>query len=430
MESKVIGLLEKKLMPIANKMNRNKFLASVKDGFLITVPIIIFGAICTIIPSLPYLNKVIGETGVDTLRGLLGHASSITMNLTALIISFSIAYNLCRRYKVDSLFGGFIGLLSFLMLIPFSTEVEGKIIEGVIPVSSLGAQGMFLAMIASIFSAIIYKTIVKKGWTIKMPEGVPEAVSRSFSSLIPMTITLAAFLLIRIGFTYTGYKDALTFIYQILQIPLMGLGNNLISTLIAVFFINLFWFFGLHGTIIVYSVLDPIWMSLSQQNFDLIASGQQATNVINKQFIETFFNGLGGPGGIFGVVLILLFICKSKQLKELGKLSAPANLFNVMETVAFGLPVVLNPTVIIPFILCPLITTTIAYFATISGLVPIATVAVPWTVPPIINGIVATGSLAGGILQIVNIAIAFIIWLPFIKSLDRQALKNQLDKDK
>ncbi|SKC61381.1 PTS sugar transporter subunit IIC [Maledivibacter halophilus] len=423
MNNKVTELLENKLMPIAVKMNQNRYLASIRDGFLVSVPFIIFGSICVIVPNLPYLNKIIGDSGVENIGSYLGHASLITMNLTALIIAFSIAYNLGRRYEVNSLYAGFISLMSFFMITPFSLTVEGKVIDGIIPMQYMGAQGMFVAMITSILATEIFRFVIKKGWTIKMPNGVPKAVTESFSSLIPLIITLISFFIIKIVFQYTGWGNAHEFIYKVLQTPLMGLGNNLFSVLIATTFIQLFWFFGLHGTIIVYSVIDPIWMSLSQQNFDAINAGGEAVNIINKQFIEVFYNGLGGPGGIIAVTIILLFIAKSKQLKQLGKLAAPADLFNVMETVVFGLPVVMNPIVLIPFILCPLVTNIITYFSMKLGLVPIAHIAIPWTVPPILSGILATESIAGGILQLINIVVAILIWLPFVLILDKQKLE-------
>ena len=232
--------------------------------------------------------------------------------------------------------------------------------------------------------------------------------------------------MIRFLYTLTSYKNALDFVYTVFQIPLLKMNNNIFSFIIAVILVQLFWFLGIHGNQLVGSIMYPIWGALSQENFDLVAAGKEPLNVINRQFFDIFFNGMGGPGGLLAVLIILLFFCRSQQLKSLGKLSAPADIFNVMETIAFGMPIVLNPLILIPFIITPVITTTISYFAMVSGLVPIAVNAIPWTTPPILNGILATNSLAGGILQLINIVIAFFIYLPFMRLIDKKMLEKEV----
>jgi cellobiose PTS system EIIC component len=129
------------------------------------------------------------------------------------------------------------------------------------------------------------------------------------------------------------------------------------------------------------------------------------------------------------VVLAILLFMKSKQMKQVGKLGLGPGLFNVNEPIIFGLPIVMNPIVIVPWILAPMVVTLVSYFAMSTGLVPPPTgVAVPWTVPFFINGIMATNSLAGGLLQIVNLAIVFVIWFPFLKTMDRMNVKKELEE--
>ena len=415
--NKFLDILEAKLVPIASKMNRNKYLTSVRDGFIVTIPLTIFGSIFLLIPNFPFLENVVGKEMVATLNQYLGHASTITMNLTSLVIAFAIAYNLARKNKVEPVFGGFVGLFSFLMLVPFTTDTAG---DAAIGLGVLGAQGMFLALISALLSGVFYNIFLKKGWTIKMPDDVPENVAKSFSSLIPLVLSLTFFLIIRILFTFTPYENALSFIYEILQIPLAGLGGTLGSLLLAAFCVQLLWFFGLHGALIVGAIYEPILMMLSQQNFDLIAAGAAPVNVINQQFYQLFFTALGGSGSFMALALAMIFFSKKKEHKEIGKLGLPASLFNIAEPILFGLPTVLNPLCFIPLILGPLVTIPIAYYAVQWGLVPIVKYVVPWTTPPIINGIISTGSLSGGILQLIMIVIMFFIWLPFVKLMGKE----------
>ena len=208
--------------------------------------------------------------------------------------------------------------------------------------------------------------------------------------------------------------------------PLISLGSGLLATLVAIFAIQILWFFGLHGQIIVNSVLDPIWNTLSLENYEAFVAGTDIPNVITKQFIETFTVGMGGTGMTLAVIVGIFIFCKSRQMREVAKLAAPSGVFNVNEPIIFGLPIVMNPTILIPWVIAPMLVVAVSYFAMETGLVPKTTgVAVPWTVPMFFSGILATNSLRGGLLQIVNFAIVFVTWMPFIKSLDRFTIKNE-----
>jgi PTS system cellobiose-specific IIC component len=194
----------------------------------------------------------------------------------------------------------------------------------------------------------IYKRIIAKGWTIKLPDSVPPAVSKSFSAMIPGSVTLSIFLVIRILFGLTSYGNIHDFVYTVIQTPLVALGGGLPATIVAVLLIQLLWFFGLHGQIIINSVLDPVWNTLSLQNLDALQAGKELPNIITKQFIDTYTVGIGGTGMTLAVVAAMLFVMKSKQLRETGKIAAPAGIFNVNEPVIFGLPIVMNPMIFIP----------------------------------------------------------------------------------
>lgn len=106
--------------------------------------------------------------------------------------------------------------------------------------------------------------------------------------------------------------------------------------------------------------------------------------------------------------------------------AAPLFIFNVSEPMTFGLPVVLNPIAFIPWILAPLASTTISYFAIAVGLVPRPIGAtVVWTTPILFSGWVGTGSIAGAILQIVTVVVMTVIWVPFLMAMDKEYLKEE-----
>lgn len=422
--NRIMRLLDKYLMPLANKLNNNIYLTVLRDAFMLAFPLVIFGSIFVVIANLPYLNLILGDNGLDQLKTLLNVAPDATMAIMTLFTVTGIGYYLSKHYEVEAIYGAVVSLSAFLILTPFNiiTGETNAVIGGVIPVERLGAKGMFVGIIAGFISAEIYRKIVQKKWVIKMPEGVPEAVSKSFSSLIPAVCTLTIFLMIRTAFYYTPWSNIHDFIYESIQTPLMALGDGLLATLFAIFFIQLFWFFGLHGQIIVNSVLDPIWRALSLENYEAFKAGaEQLPHIVTKQFVDTFTVGMGGTGMTLAVIAAIFIVGKSRQLKELGKLAAPSGIFNVNEPVIFGLPIVLNPLVLIPWMISPMVVTAFTYFVMKIGFVPPPTgVEVPWTMPIFFSGMLATNSLAGGILQIVNFIIVMIIWLPFLIAIDKQ----------
>ncbi len=430
-DNKMFNMISKLLMPMATYLNNSRYLQVLRDAFMLAFPITMFGSIIVVIANLPFLDRFMSESTLNIFKSSLGIAPSATMGIMSLFVVFGIGYYLSKSYEVEAVFGGVISLVSFLLVTPFVIEIEGmsEAVGNVLPLDRLGAKGMFLAMITGFLSAEMYRFVVQKNWTIKMPDGVPPAVAKSFSALVPALLTLSVFLSINIIVTNIFEMNLHDIIFDVVQQPLVKLGNGLIPTLIAIFFVQLFWFFGLHGQVIVNSVMDPIWNTLSVENLTAYTSTGEVPNIISKQFIEIYTVGLGGSGSTLAVVVAILLFLKSKQLKQIGKLSIGPGLFNVNEPVIFGLPIVMNPLIMIPWIVAPLVTVTVTYFAMSTGLVPPPTgVAVPWTVPMFLSGIMATNSLAGGLLQIVNFFIILTIWFPFLKFIDRMNLKKELEE--
>ena len=415
-----IDNLAEKLTPLAGKLGSNRYLAVLRDAFMLSFPLTMFASIVVVLNNLPFWSDDLK----GTLGGLFGNGQNATMSIMTIFVTFGIGYYLTRSYDEDGVFGGAVSLASYLILTPFNfTTAEGAEVSGALSLDRLGAKGMFIGMLAAFIAAEIYVRITKKGIVIKMPEGVPDAVARSFASLIPAISTLTVFLLLNAlvsGVFTTNLHDV---IYTVIQKPLVGLGSGLPATLLSLFFVQILWFFGLHGQIIVNSVMDPIWNTLALENLDAFKAGEALPHIITKPFMETFTVGLGGSGMTLMVVILMAFVMKSRQMKDIGRLAIGPGLFNVNEPVIFGLPIVLNASILIPWVLTPLIVTTINYFSMASGLVPAPTgVTVPWTVPLFFSGMMATNSLMGGLLQLIDVAIVGVMWYPFLKVVDKANL--------
>ena len=419
------GFIDKlggKLLPIAGKLGENRYLKVLRDAFMLAFPITMFGSIVVVLNNLPFFS----DTLQDNLGNLFGNGQNATMSILTIFVTFGIGYYLSKSYDVEGVFGGAVSLASYLILTPFTMVTEsGEAVTGVLSLDRLGAKGMFIGMIAAFLAAEIYTRIVKKGIVIKMPDGVPPAVANSFAALLPAIITLATFLLLNAaisGFFDTNLHDV---VYTAIQQPLTALGSGLPATLIAVFFIQFLWFFGLHGQIIVNSVMDPIWNTLGLENLAAYQAGEALPHIVTNPFMDVYNVGLGGSGGTLVVVLLLAFFMKSKQNKEIGRLALVPAIFNVNEPLIFGFPLVLNTSIFIPWVIAPLVTTTFNYAVMAAGIFPIPTgVAVPWTIPVIISGFMATNSFMGGLLQIIDMVIIGLIWFPFLKLVDKVNLST------
>lgn len=416
--NKFLDSISDKLLPVANKLASNRYLSILRDAFMLAFPLTMFGSIVVVICNLPFLNDEMKAI----LNELLGSGQSATMSIMTVFVTFGIGYYLSKSYDVESIFGGAISFASFLILTPFFvTSDSGETISNVLSLDRLGAKGMFLGMIVSFIAAEIYSRTSRKGWQIKMPDSVPPAVAKSFAALIPAILTLSIFTAINAIVTVGLNTNLHDVIYNIIQVPLVGLGSSIWATLLAIFFIQFLWFFRLHGQILVNSVMDPVWNTLMFENLEAYKAGEHLPHIITKPFMEVFTVGLGGSGMTLAVVIIMAFFLRKKQYRDVGRLALGAGIFNVNEPVIFGLPIVLNATILIPWVIAPIIVTAFNYFVMAIGIVPAPTgVSVPWTVPIFFSGIIATNSLAGGLLQIVDFILVGFIWYPFLRMLDKQ----------
>lgn len=410
--------ISEKILPLANALGQNRYLTVLRDAFMLSFPITMFGSIVVVINNLPFFN----DATKGTLSTLFGNGQNATMSIMTVFVTFGIGYYLSKSYDVEGIFGGAVSFASFLILTPFFMTTEsGETITGVLSLDRLGAKGMFIGMIAAFLAAEIYCRVTKRGWQIKMPDGVPPAVTKSFAALIPAIVTLTIFLMINAIMTGVFHANLHDVIYELIQKPLTGLGSSLPATLLALFLVQFLWFFGLHGQIIVNSVMDPIWNTLMLDNLESYQNGEALPHIVTKPFMETFTVGLGGSGMTLAVVILMAFVLKKKQYRDVGRLALAPGIFNVNEPAIFGMPIVLNATILIPWVVAPLVVTTFNYLVMAAGLVPAPTgVSVPWTVPVIASGVLATNSWLGGLLQVIDVVLVGMIWYPFLRILDRQ----------
>lgn len=419
--------LEEKFMPVAAKVGSQKHVQAIRDELILSMPLTIAGSIFLILAFLPisgYYEFMAGIFG-DGWMGKVLYPVRATFDIMAIFGCIGVSYRLAEKNKVDCLSSVALALMTFMILTPFKVSFMNNTVEA-IPLMYTGSAGLFGAIISSIISVEIYSWFIRKNIVIKMPENVPPAVAKSFVALIPTLALMTGTLIVRLILENTSLQNVHELLKVILTTPLKTLVGSWWGLAIIIAVIQLFWIAGLHGSTIILGMIGPVLGLLGDQNRLAYEAGAEIPNIIGGPFFDIFIS-LGGGGGTFALAFLLAFVSRSRQLKEIGKISVGAAFFNINEPIIFGLPIVMNPYLIIPFFITPLVTGLIGYFSVATGLLPkLPGISVPWTTPPLISGYLASiGSFRYVILQVILIVIGMIIYLPFFKAFDNKILEDE-----
>lgn len=421
---KIMEKMETVLTPIASKVGSNRLLKAISTAFNMIMPIIIIGAIFSLLSSMQITayQNFLSQTGIGPILSLVG---KFTTDMLAVYVAFTAAYAYVRNegMSADAVPAGLLSILAFFIMTPLASMAVNEVPTTFISFDYLGSKGLFTALIVGIIVGYIYSVIVKKGWVIKMPDGVPPTVAKSFSALIPGFIITAIFLVINGIFSTTTGVTFSEWFYGIISAPLSALSGSLATYMILGFFASVFWFFGIHGGQVAMPFLFMLFMQAGAENQAAYASGQPMTNILTMGLFT--FLMLGGIGNTIGLSIDMLLFSKSDRYKALGKLAILPSWCGINEPIVFGMPLILNPVMAIPFFFVPQIITLITYFAMTSGLVSLPRIAMGATgTPLLLDGWLICG-LSGIILQIVLIVISVILYYPFFKVQDNIAWKDE-----
>ncbi|KWU67336.1 PTS lactose transporter subunit IIC [Bacillus mycoides] len=420
---KFIAFMEKYIVPVAGKIGSQRHLAAIRDGFIAVMPLILVGALASLINGFPseafqeFMKGLFGETWKQVGGGMW----TASFAILALIIAFTTSYNLAKSYGVDGLSAGIISFGALIILTPTTPK------EGGLNLAWTGAQGLFVAIIVALLVTEVFRFFVQRNITFKMPDGVPPAVLRSFAAIVPAFVILTVVAGIQLAVKLAG-TSVHEFIFNTIQSPLQSLAGTLPSAIVIVLLVHLLWFFGLHGPNIVGGIIEPLYLPALEKNMKLFQGGTSAfdvPNIITKPFFDTFVY-LGGSGATLAFLVVVLLVAKSAQLRGVSRLSIGPGAFNINEPVIFGTPIILNPILFLPFIITPIVLVITSYTAISIGWVPKTVVMIPWATPPIISGYLVTGGhLSGAILQLFNFVIAMVIYYPFVVLSDRSVVRTE-----
>jgi len=429
------SIIEKYVLPAALKIAGQKHVLSVRDGIILNMPFMLIGSFFLIFAYLPvpgYAQMMSSLFGPAWQEKVL-YPVKATYDIMAIISAFGIAYRLAEKNRtIDPPTPRAVSLVAFIMTIPqhiMFTPAEGgaaQFVKGVLPMGQIGSQGLFVAILIALLSTEIYRFINNRNLVIRMPEGVPPAVAKSFLALIPGFCVLAVVLALRLLVEATPFGDINTLITELVGIPMSHVGGSLPGMIISVLLIGILWMLGLHGDTIVLVFIRPVWLSNMSENLEAFQNGLPIPHIITQQFYDLWI-APGGTGALLGLVIFMLIRSRSAQMKQLGKIAAPGGLFNISEPMVFGIPIVMNPYLVVPFILTPVVLVIVSYVAMTTGLVAKpAGIALPFTTPIVVSGYLATGGhISGSVLQIVNLGISLVMYYPFFRIWDNLKYREE-----
>lgn len=411
--------VEDSFLKVSGKIQSNDYISSISHGLMSTMPLMMVGAIGSIFNQLgiPAYQKFLQTSGLKKITVL---PNEIGTNLFALFAVFAIAYAFAKKRKHDGLTAGILGLMAFLFVTPLHFSKTGAM--DAIPVQWLGASGLFTAMILGCLVARVYCLFIDKHIVIKLPDSVPPIISRSFGAILPGLVIGIVAMALSYGFSLTSFQSLHGFIYKIIAQPLTMVGSTFPALIIAVLAVGIFWALGIHGTMVALSVFYPVWASIDMRNLAAYNAGQPAFSIVSMQF---FFlcAFAGGAGNTLGLILNM-FTSKVKSNRVLAKLAIVPGLFGINEPIIFGIPIVMNLTLLIPFVFGPVITTVIGYILVKIGWLAAPTGIASITGAPIIINQFFQGGWTWAIWEAVIIVLSYLMYMPFFKMFEKEQLKN------
>lgn len=422
---------EDSLMTVAEVVGDNTYLAAIKDAFTAFMPFVIIGSAGTLLKTLISSTTTGLAQWVPAAAALEPAFTAInycTMSFMTVPITFLIGLYLARAKKAPEYPTALACVAAYISMISTSIAAEGleTPISGLLT-TQMGAQGLFVGMITALVfgSLFCWLTTIDK-IKIKMPPSVPAGIASSFNVMIPVLIVLVISSIFGWGFEAATGSYINDWIYTLMQAPLEAAFKTPAGVIIIVVVSQVFWTLGIHGGLIVSPVRNPMFNAAIAANTAALAAGTTPDNPFTMGFWNAFLTP-GGAGMTFCLILAILIVGKREDEKAIAKLGLLPGVCGISEPVVFGIPLVLNPTYAIPFIINGGIAAAIAMFATSIGFLPCNTVDVPFGVPLILNAFVGHG-WQGIVVQVIEIAVCTAVWIPFVIASNRLDAKRQQEE--
>jgi cellobiose PTS system EIIC component len=400
-----LSSFRQRLHALGERLGHQRHLLAVRDGVVGALPLVLAGSVFLLLaqpPSralqallAPYVQTLLLPTRV------LGGAIS-------LYVAFACAYSLAKSYGLDGAGCGLVAQASYLVAAVQPAPL-GQLPTLVL--QRLGAGGILAALAIALASVELTRFLVRRRWTVRLPAGTPEAVGRSLLALVPCLLCVSIIFLL----VHVWGADVIRLL-QTAASPLLHAVGSLPGVLGVVVLDSGLWLLGVHAGAVGAS-LRPLWEAMLLENMEAAAAGLALPHVAPLHFY-LWFVWQGGSGAALALGLLLLR-CRSAQLRSVGRLGLLPALCNINEPLLFGVPVVLNPALAVPFLGAPLLSAAVAYGAFALHWVRRPMLEVPWTLPAPVGAFLTTGGdVRAVLLELCTLGLSLALYWPFVRRYD------------
>ncbi|MDU6182516.1 MAG: lactose-specific PTS transporter subunit EIIC [Anaerococcus vaginalis] len=418
-------LVEKieKLKPFFEKLSRNIYLRSIRDGFIAGMPVVLFSSIFILIAFVPNAFGIVwSDKTVEMLMkpynysmGILGF---LVAGTTAKSFTDMVNRTMEKTKQINFMSTMLAAMIGFLIL------SSDPVAEGGFLSAFMGTKGLITAFISAFVTVNIYKVCLRNNVTIKMPKEVPPNISRVFTDLIPFSLSVVLLYLVDIivrNISATSVAESISLGLA----PLFQAADGYLGLTIIFGAYAFFWFVGIHGPSIVEPAIAAVLYSNAEINLGLMQAGEHADKVITSG-TQMFIVTLGGTGATLIVPFMFMLLAKSKRNKVVGRASVVPTFFGVNEPILFGAPIVLNPVFFVPFILAPIVNVWIFKFFVDTLGMNSFTANLPWTTPAPLGMLLGLNFQGLAIILIfVLLIVDTLIYYPFFRVYDEQILEEE-----
>ena len=416
---KIQNIMDKTIAPVASKVADSKMLDALMGGMMCTLPMTLGVSVIAILINFP----IPGFSDWVVSSGLMATGNSIltvTMNMMGIYISFFIGLRWGKVCGLSGYTGGIVSGAVFLAFMP-QQSFEDIPMASFINTSYMGSNGIFVAILLGLIVPKVTAILMSK-LEIKLPDMVPPMVADSLSPMFAAIVLFTAVWFAKWGLSFTPWGNLFDMINTLIGTPVTMVGASPLAYIIVCSLQSIFWFFGVHPNVML-NFYAPVIMACSAANTEAIIAGEALP--YGAWAFVALGTAIGGQANALGISISLLFT-KSERFKAIRGIALVPSLFNISEPLMFGLPVVLNPTYFIPFVLnipvCAIVVQ--ALYALGLGTAFNPTIQLPWVLPqPVIAFM--QGGIGCLVISVAVLAVSVLMYTPFTLMADRQALREE-----
>lgn len=411
--------IQEKVTPVVTKFCNLKFVACMQAGITACMSACMIGSIFMLLMNAPFPADSTNALAVAWRSFSAANATWLNMgyqlglNAAGFYILLGMVVAVCKHDNMPLTNNLVLSVFAFVVL--QCSFVEG----GGLDIGFWGAKGMMAALVIGYFVPISNNWLLNHGFKIKLPDSVPPAVAEPLNQIFTSMFVTAGVFAVKLGLAQFGFTVGS--LINGLFAPLFSASDTLGAVLLYCILVRVLWFFGLHGNNIAGSVVNVFLTTNLVANAEAVANGQEPTFIFNGAFQNWTTTG------ILAMVIALIIVAKSQQLKAISRISIVPALFNIGEPLTFGLPIVLNFDIFVPYLIVFALNGAIPYLACQWGLMKIPYISIPFTVPAIIKVFLMSMDWRAVVVYLVNMVVCILIMIPCLKRYDRKLLKEELE---